>query len=99
MPESMAKVLTYHEVIGLIRWRHHVYMVYDHHAKKQYDIYAEIVNAGGSGAKIAEYGELKLKCSLAKGALLILAILNNMVINRCRKPADADILVPGDTIS
>ncbi len=22
-----------------------------------------------------------------------------MVINRCRKPADADILVPGDTIS
>lgn len=25
--------------------------------------------------------------------------INNMVINRCRKPADADILVPGDTIS
>ena len=25
--------------------------------------------------------------------------INNPVINRCRKPADADILVPGDTIS
>ena len=25
--------------------------------------------------------------------------MNNVVINRCRKPADADILVPGDTIS
>lgn len=24
--------------------------------------------------------------------------INNLVINRCRKPADADILVPGDTI-
>ena len=35
----------------------------------------------------------------AKGALLIFGHrVNNMVINRCRKPADADILVPGDTI-
>jgi glycerol-3-phosphate dehydrogenase len=36
----------------------------------------------------------------AKGSLLILDHrINNHVINRCRKPADADILVPGDTIS
>ncbi len=36
----------------------------------------------------------------AKGSLLILDHrINNSVINRCRKPADADILVPGDTIS
>ena len=35
-----------------------------------------------------------------KGALLIFGHrVNNVVINRCRKPADADILVPGDTIS
>ena len=35
----------------------------------------------------------------AKGALLIFGHrVNNMVLNRCRKPADADILVPGDTI-
>ena len=35
----------------------------------------------------------------AKGALLVYGHrVNNMVINRCRKPADADILVPGDTI-
>ena len=25
--------------------------------------------------------------------------INQHVINRCRKPSDADILVPGDTIS
>ena len=36
----------------------------------------------------------------AKGSLLIVDYrINSMVINHCRKPADADILVPGDTIS
>jgi glycerol-3-phosphate dehydrogenase len=35
----------------------------------------------------------------AKGSLLIFGHrVNKMVLNRCRKPADADILVPGDTI-
>ena len=35
----------------------------------------------------------------SKGALLIFAHrVNNMVINRCRKPSNADILVPGDTV-
>lgn len=36
----------------------------------------------------------------AKGSLLIMDHrINQHVINRCRKPSDADILVPGDTIS
>ncbi len=35
----------------------------------------------------------------ARGALLIFGHrVNNMVINRCRKPANADILVPDDTV-
>ena len=35
----------------------------------------------------------------AKGSLLIFGHrINNVVLNRCRKPANADILVPGDTI-
>ena len=35
----------------------------------------------------------------AKGALLIFGHrVNNMVINRCRKPANADILVPDDAV-
>ena len=35
----------------------------------------------------------------AKGALLIFAHrVNGIVINRCRKPSNADILVPGDTV-
>jgi glycerol-3-phosphate dehydrogenase len=36
----------------------------------------------------------------AKGALLVFAHrVNNVVINRCRKSADGDILVPGDTVT
>ncbi|SQC91150.1 Anaerobic glycerol-3-phosphate dehydrogenase subunit A [Cedecea neteri] len=56
-----------------------------------------VVNAAGIwGQRIAEYADLSVKMFPAKGALLILGHrINNMVINRCRKPADADILVPG----
>ena len=102
--EHGAQVLTYHEVMGLIREGDRVkgVRVYDHQSKNMYEIRAQIVvNAGGIwGQKIAEYGDLKVRMFPAKGALLILGHrINNMVINRCRKPADADILVPGDTIS
>ena len=102
--EHGAQVLTYHEVVGLIRQGDRVtgVRVFDHKTKQTNTIHAEIVvNAGGIwGQRIAEYGELKIRMLPAKGSLLILGHrINNMVINRCRKPADADILVPGDTIS
>lgn len=60
-----------------------------------------VINAAGIwGAHIAELAGAKINMFPAKGALLIFGHrVNNMVINRCRKPADADILVPGDTIS
>ncbi len=60
-----------------------------------------VVNAAGIwGQRIAEYADLRITMFPAKGSLLILDHrINNPVINRCRKPADADILVPGDTIS
>ncbi len=60
-----------------------------------------MVNAAGIwGQRIAEYADLRITMFPAKGSLLILDHrINNTVINRCRKPADADILVPGDTIS
>ncbi|PHM48832.1 anaerobic glycerol-3-phosphate dehydrogenase subunit A [Xenorhabdus miraniensis] len=102
--EHGAQVLTYHEVMGLIRQGSKItgVHVYDHQRARLYDIHAPIVvNAGGIwGQRIAEYADLKVRMLPAKGALLILGHrINNMVINRCRKPADADILVPGDTIS
>ncbi|XBW28048.1 anaerobic glycerol-3-phosphate dehydrogenase subunit A [Pectobacterium colocasium] len=102
--EHGAEVLTYHEVIGLIRQGDRVtgVRVFDHKKAVETEIYAKVVvNAGGIwGQHIAEYADLRVRMFPAKGALLILGHrINNMVINRCRKPADADILVPGDTIS
>lgn len=102
--EHGAQVLTYHEVIGLIRHNDRVtgVKVFDHYKKETKELYASIVvNAGGIwGQNIAEYADLRVRMFPAKGALLIMGHrINNMVINRCRKPADADILVPGDTIS
>ena len=102
--EHGAEVLTYHEVLGLIRQGDRVtgVRVFDHKQQRTLELYAQVViNAAGIwGQRIAEYADLRVRMFPAKGALLILGHrINNMVINRCRKPADADILVPGDTIS
>ncbi|KGQ23565.1 anaerobic glycerol-3-phosphate dehydrogenase subunit A [Gallibacterium anatis] len=101
--ENGATILTYHEVTKLIREGDRVIGVeaFDHKRKMSVKVYAKIVvNAGGIwGQGIAEYADLKIKMFPAKGSLLIMGHrLNNLVINRCRKPANADILVPGDTI-
>lgn len=99
-----AVVYTYHEVIGLIREQDRIIgvEVFDHKTKETKKIYASVVvNAGGIwGQHISGFADVKINMLPAKGALLIFGHrINNMVLNRCRKPADADILVPGDTIS
>ncbi|MDD0823294.1 anaerobic glycerol-3-phosphate dehydrogenase subunit A [Mannheimia sp. AT1] len=101
--ENGAQIFTYCEVKGLIREGERVIgtKVYDHKNHVERQFFAPIVvNAGGIwGQGIAEYADLKIRMFPAKGALLIMGHrINNLVINRCRKPADADILVPGDTI-
>lgn len=60
-----------------------------------------VINAAGIwGHGICAMAGVTVNMFPAKGALLIFGHrVNNIVINRCRKPADADILVPGDTIS
>lgn len=59
-----------------------------------------VINAAGIwGAHIAEMAGARISMYPAKGALLVFGHrVNHMVINRCRKPADADILVPGDVV-
>lgn len=99
-----AVVLTYHEVIELCKDRQRICGVkaLDHRTKQVKSFEAGIVvNAGGIwGHRIAELAGVRVNMLPAKGALLIFGHrVNNMVLNRCRKPADADILVPGDTIS
>ncbi|MGY0218881.1 anaerobic glycerol-3-phosphate dehydrogenase subunit A [Endozoicomonadaceae bacterium StTr2] len=60
-----------------------------------------VVNASGAWChEIMEYADLSVDMYHSRGALLIMGHrMNGMVINRCRKPGDADILVPGDTVS
>ena len=59
-----------------------------------------VVNAAGIwGQEIVRMAGAQIGMFPAKGALLIFSHrVNNMVINRCRKPSNADILVPGDTV-
>ncbi len=99
-----ADILTYHEVVALLRNQAGVegVVLRDSRTGEENRITAELViNAGGIwGMHIAQMAGVKIQMVPAKGSLLIFGHrINNMVINRCRKPADADILVPGDTIS
>ncbi len=98
-----AKVLVYSEVTRLIKEGDTVkgVEIYNNITKQKAEYYAPItVNAGGIwGQHIAALAGAKINMFPAKGALLIFGHrVNNVVLNRCRKPANADILVPGDTI-
>ncbi len=61
----------------------------------------EVVLAAGIWtADIAAAAGVRIGMMPSKGALVIYGHrVANMVINRCRKPANADILVPGDVVS
>ena len=98
-----AEVLTYHEVIDFIKDGKRVVGVklLNNRTKETVEVFAYItINAGGIwGHRIAAMAGATVNMFPAKGALLIFGHrVNNLVLNRCRKPADADILVPGDTI-
>lgn len=99
-----AKVMKNSEVVGFIKEGERVVgvEVLDHNTKEKKEFRSRLViNAGGIwGHLIAKMAGATVNMFPAKGALLIFGHrVNNLVLNRCRKPADADILVPGDTIS
>ena len=99
-----AEIRTYAEVRELLREQNRIVgvRVYDHRTHGEENYYAQVVvNAGGIwGHGIAAKAGIVVNMLPAKGALLIFGHrVDRMVLNRCRKPADADILVPGDTIS
>ena len=98
-----AKVLVYTEVTSFIKEGDTVkgVKVIDQKSGQSAEYYAPVtVNAGGIwGHNIAAMAGANIGMFPAKGALLIFAHrVNSIVINRCRKPANADILVPGDTV-
>lgn len=99
-----ADVLTYHEVTELIIENGRVLGVKLRNTLngETSEARAQItVNAAGIwGTLIAKLAGVTVNMFPAKGSLLIFGHrVNNMVINRCRKPANADILVPGDAIT
>ena len=98
-----ADILVYHEVKSIIKEQNKVVgvEVYSHKTKETKRYYAPVtINAGGIwGHGIAGMAGVNVGMYPAKGSLLIFGHrVNNVVLNRCRKPANADILVPGDTI-
>ncbi len=98
-----AKVLTYTEVTGLIVEQGAVTGVRTVHVRtgEKGEYHAPVtVNACGIwGHHIASLAGINVGMFPAKGSLLVFAHrVNGIVLNRCRKPANADILVPGDTV-
>lgn len=99
-----ADIITYNEVVGFVKNQTRIEGVHLRHIRNgsTSTYYADVViNACGIwGHHVAELAGVRINMFPAKGALLIFGHrVNSVVINRCRKPADADILVPGDTIS
>lgn len=99
-----AEVLVYHEVVDVLQENGRVIgvRVLDKVHGEVKDCYGSVtVNAGGIwGHHIASLAGVNVGMFPAKGALLIFAHrVAKLVLNRCRKPANADILVPGDTVS
>ena len=98
-----ADILLYTEVTELIMEGDRVkgVRVLNHKTGARAEYYAPVtINACGIwGQRIAEMAGAKIGMFPSKGALLVFAHrVNNIVINRCRKPANADILVPGDSV-
>lgn len=98
-----ADIMTYREVVGFIRANDRIFGVrlLNHKTGVETEAHGKVtvIAAGIWGHHLCELAGIRLNMYPAKGALLIFGHrVNRMVINRCRKPADADILVPGDTI-
>lgn len=98
-----AVIRTYEEVTGFIIEGGRVAGVKlsDTRTGEKSEIYSRVtVNASGIwGQKIASLAGCKVRMLPAKGSLLIFGRrVNHMVLNRCRRPSNADIIVPGGNV-
>lgn len=99
-----AEVLTYHAVESLLREQDRIVgaVLRDTKSGESKEVRARIVvNAAGIwGRDIATMAGVEVSMYPSKGSLLVFGHrVNQMVLNRCRVPSDADILAPGNTIS
>lgn len=98
-----AEVRTYVEVVGFIIENGVMKGVKlrDNRTGEQSEAHCRLViNAAGIwGQPVAQMAGVQINMFPAKGTLLIFGHrVNHMVINRCRKPANGDILVPDDAV-
>jgi glycerol-3-phosphate dehydrogenase len=99
-----AQILSYHEVKQLLREGDKVtgVLCYDLVQDEEVLIYADmVVNASGAWAgRIAGTIDIEVNVMAGKGAMIAVnhRILNT-VVNRCKMPADGDIIVPIQTVA
>ena len=99
-----AVTLNYHEVEGITTCQGRVQSVklLNKLDGTRAQVHARVVvNAAGIwGQRLARMAGVEIPMFPARGALLIFGPrVNHMVINRCRKPSNGDILVPDGTVS
>ncbi|MCB8926086.1 MAG: anaerobic glycerol-3-phosphate dehydrogenase subunit A [Ardenticatenaceae bacterium] len=99
-----AQILNYHEVKTLVREGDRITGAICHDLVTDEDvtIVADmVVNASGAWAgKIAHSGGVEVNVQAGKGTMVALSYrIINTVVNRCKMPADGDIIVPIHTVS
>jgi glycerol-3-phosphate dehydrogenase len=102
--EHGAKILLYHRVVALERDGRKVTgaLLHDEVTGAEVSIHADVVvNAAGAWAgQIAELAGGRVNVLPGKGIMIAMNHrLVNTVVNRCKPPADGDILVPIRTVS
>ncbi len=101
--ERGAGIFTHTRVTGVIRQGDAVAGIRCRtSAGEEMEIYGDLlINASGVwGQHVCNLAGIELKMFPSKGSMLIIDYrVNNVVVNRCRKPSDGDIIVPGDTVS
>ena len=102
--EHGAEILTYHRVLDLLRRDQRIVgaLVRNELTGEEIRIRAEVVvNAAGAWAgQIAELAGCKVSVVPGKGIMIAMNHrLVNTVVNRCKPPADGDIIVPIRTVS
>ncbi len=99
-----ADILTYHEVTAVIRRGGSVegVKVRATQSGEEFEVRGRVVvNAAGIwGMLLAQMAGVEVKMFPSKGALIIFANrVNKMVINRCHKTSNGDILVPDGNVT
>ena len=99
-----ADILKFHTVVGFLKENGRIVGVKVAAARdivpKEIRSRQVVLAAGIWTAGLAESAGVHIDMLPSKGALVIFGHrVARMVINRCRKPANADILVPGDVVS